>query len=617
ADTLQNLIPNENYSNVSQFIYTANDLVQSGLQIGEINSIKIYVTKGAHADLLKIGLKGVTDDTLIWKNRSVDVETHYMQSVNLKEGWVSFPFEKPFAWNGTENILVEFETVNFNNSDKIEILGDVTSKSMGISHGTSSKYLSLDGAGDYVNMGKQAQIDGGKERTIEVWAKTKSFNNGGLFQAGLSGTLRDFTLRTMTGDNKWRIQLWGADGDVTLDESKDNWQHYALVYNGKSTTLYYNGEFIRLKNAELNTPDADLRIGRWQGSFFNGDVDNMRIWESALSAYDLKKYASIKVDSLHPDLENLKAVYSFDEKNSGFVQNEIANGEKGVLWGDAWFKNHAAIEDFTQGQNLNARPMLVFENGVYNELTEIREVREPVLRKPTTVELYGNAANGMIIEDDSKKHPSLVTDTLIVWPAGGYSYVYNELTGQKLDSTFIQITGSLQKENKEWYSPTVRYEIGRYITPYGINLTLGKKGFTWVYDVTDYAPLLFDSIDLSAGNQQELIDLKIAFVKGTPTHNVKRIDAIWPFGSYSYKNLDNDVSLKENEIALENDAETFLVRTRLTGHGHNSTDGEFPHCCEWKDNTHYLFVDGNQVADWHIWREDCDLNPVYPQGGNW
>ena len=49
-----------------------------------------------------------------------------------------------------------------------------------------------------------------------------------------------------------------------------------------------------------------------------------------------------------------------------------------------------------------------------------------------------------------------------------------------------------------------RYELSRYITPYGINLTLDSDGWAWVFDVTDYAPLLRDSVELECGNWQEL-----------------------------------------------------------------------------------------------------------------
>jgi hypothetical protein len=52
------------------------------------------------------------------------------------------------------------------------------------------------------------------------------------------------------------------------------------------------------------------------------------------------------------------------------------------------------------------------------------------------------------------------------------------------------------------YEVINRFELGRYITPYGIQLDL-EDGWTWIYDVTDFAPLLRDSVELEAGNWQE------------------------------------------------------------------------------------------------------------------
>jgi hypothetical protein len=126
-------------------------------------------------------------------------------------------------------------------------------------------------------------------------------------------------------------------------------------------------------------------------------------------------------------------------------------------------------------------------------------------------------------------------------------------------------------------------------------------------------------VDLSAGNQQELIDLKFVFIKGTPPREVKKIDRVWGgLRSYYYKDLDDDIVLNEATLPLLPDASQFRVKTRFTGHGHNSNTGEYPHCCEWKDNVHSLLVNGQQAADWHIFQyHDCALNPVYPQGGTW
>ena len=164
------------------------------------------------------------------------------------------------------------------------------------------------------------------------------------------------------------------------------------------------------------------------------------------------------------------------------------------------------------------------------------------------------------------------------------------------------------------------YEIARYITPYGINLTLGPNGFTWVYDVTDYMNLLTDSVKLSAGNTQELLDLKFVFVKGTPPAEVIKVNQVWDNGatSYSYSDLSTDKRLTSKSIKVEPAAQVLKFRSRITGHGHNSSTGNFPHCCEWKDNTHSLYSGNQLIKDWHVWQTlDCADNPVFPQGGTW
>ncbi len=140
-----------------------------------------------------------------------------------------------------------------------------------------------------------------------------------------------------------------------------------------------------------------------------------------------------------------------------------------------------------------------------------------------------------------------------------------------------------------------------------------------MFDVTDYAHLLTGEVDLSAGNQQELIDLRFELIEGIPPRDVLSYDRIWgPRKSYLYKNLDNNVNLSATTVSLLPEAESFKVKTRLTGHGHQSNNGEYPHCCEWKDNTHYLIVNGEEVADWLIFQyNECAWNAVYPQGGTW
>ena len=100
------------------------------------------------------------------------------------------------------------------------------------------------------------------------------------------------------------------------------------------------------------------------------------------------------------------------------------------------------------------------------------------------------------------------------------------------------------------------------------------------------------------------------FRNATQTNKVPRLTLAQ--GDY------NDEALEPISIDVHPNAARQKVIARLTGHGHNSNTGAYPHCCEWKDNTHSLYVNNNMATDWYIWQTNaCAFNPVYPQGGTW
>ncbi|MEN7550169.1 peptide-N-glycosidase F-related protein [Rapidithrix thailandica] len=157
------------------------------------------------------------------------------------------------------------------------------------------------------------------------------------------------------------------------------------------------------------------------------------------------------------------------------------------------------------------------------------------------------------------------------------------------------------------------FEIEAFVTPYGKRLDLkGEKGWTYVYDVSDYAPLLKGKVDLSSGNTQELLDMKFYFIKGTPPRNILKVENIYPSGSYVYEDLSDDKKLKATEIHLEAQAKMFMLRSRISGHGHFGPRN----CCEWDSKTHTYYLNEEALFRWNVWK-DCGFNPIYPQGGTW
>lgn len=157
------------------------------------------------------------------------------------------------------------------------------------------------------------------------------------------------------------------------------------------------------------------------------------------------------------------------------------------------------------------------------------------------------------------------------------------------------------------------FELGSFITPYGKRLVMGgEAGWTWVYDVTDYAPLLRGQVDIMSGNNQELLDMQFMFIEGTPPRDVISVENIYPQGLYTYEHLADDSVLKATEIELHPEAAGYMLRARISGHGHHGPRN----CCEWDSKTHTYYINEWDHFRWNVWK-DCGFNPIYPQGGTW
>ena len=158
--------------------------------------------------------------------------------------------------------------------------------------------LDCDGTDDFVSTGKTASqlgLDGNNARTISSWVFTRGFNNGGIYDVGARSTLQDFSLRTMATDNVWRIQYWGNDSDFTLD-SLDKWVHFTHVHDGVNTKIYANGMLIVDWEITLDTQDTNpFQIGRygWPDAYFNGLIDEVHVYNRALSAEEALYLAGV------------------------------------------------------------------------------------------------------------------------------------------------------------------------------------------------------------------------------------------------------------------------------------------------------------------------------------
>jgi hypothetical protein len=166
--------------------------------------------------------------------------------------------------------------------------------------------LRFDGRNDYVTVPDAAQLDLRNAITIEAWVRPG--RAGGVWRSIAikeHGKNLDYGLYSNAGAD-------GATGYLYTDhESKvasaselarDRWSHVAMTWDGSTMRLYVNGALVKsspMKGA-LATSAGALRIGGNQvwGEFFEGTIDELRIYDRALPQAELQGDAARAVASL-------------------------------------------------------------------------------------------------------------------------------------------------------------------------------------------------------------------------------------------------------------------------------------------------------------------------------
>ncbi|PHS10115.1 MAG: peptidase [Kordia sp.] len=171
------------------------------------------------------------------------------------------------------------------------------------------------------------------------------------------------------------------------------------------------------------------------------------------------------------------------------------------------------------------------------------------------------------------------------------------------------------------------YEIGRYITPYGIDNSAVVRGFE--VDVTDFKSLLSGSVELFArietwGSDGWELSVDFDYIEGTPDYPYYAVaDVIsyddWSTSGVPYGVTNDPMVWDLNKlITIPANAEATSLRTIISGWGHATpTDSDGRPCAEWCYRTHDVKINGANTFQHYMGPIGCGSNPVSGQGGNW
>lgn len=481
----------------------------------------------------------------------------------------------------------------------------------------AAQFVQLNG-GDRLEIDPSALLSLDTTVTLECWIRGDAVvmpANTTLFEGVNAANQREVNVHVPWSNGR---VYWDAGYDGGYDridqaaaeaQYEGRWVHWAFTKDAGSGVMkmFVDGTLFHSGTGKDNLIGEIVRmnLGGSAGATndYHGDVAAFRVWNTALEGDVIKAWMDVTSEvalAAHPQSNQFLGQLNMQGTDGEATSQGVLGG---WIHGDAGRRPFSPREAFLDPTPVASRPVLRLVGGE-TPMTAIGEAMwaEAVPVPPVSVTEWGVEGNGVAW-----------VDLHYGWPADLQTHVTTDF-GDTLATHPIsgEVVSYTNEDLNYWSAPFEvidRYELARYITPYGINLTLGPDGWAWVFDVTDYAPLLRDSVELEAGNWQELLDLKFAFIEGTPPRDVHRVDAFWK-GLHYLNNWDNTVL--PHTYTPGPDEAMWRLKTRASGHDF----GQGNNCAEFCYNTHSVNVNGTPQWSWEIMQE-CADNPLYPQGGTW
>lgn len=177
--------------------------------------------------------------------------------------------------------------------------------------------FSFDGSNDYIDC--NTSLNGMSSITYSVWIKPQapSGNYGYIITAGdYSTTDRMLSIAVKASNRK--IFVFGGQNSGGVNKESNftvtygTWYHVAIVYtNNQDVDFYVNGNAegsIQFDNTANIASGSPTRIGVYSGTlgnYFNGSIDEVGIWNTALTSTQIQSIYDATGNNLTKDLSTV------------------------------------------------------------------------------------------------------------------------------------------------------------------------------------------------------------------------------------------------------------------------------------------------------------------------
>jgi len=182
--------------------------------------------------------------------------------------------------------------------------------------------LNFDGLTHYVDAGSDTSFDFTGKFTVEAWINGEAFQSSYYDLVVFRGYNKwafgvDRAKRLMFGEAAWNAYFSRQIYSDALSWTTGQWYHIAVVYDTveKTADFYRDGVPVGVGNQSTDklgiTNSGDVTIGYPHSVSFNGTIDEVRIWNTALSSGTIKDHAA----GIY-DFNGLMAPYAPPEKKT-------------------------------------------------------------------------------------------------------------------------------------------------------------------------------------------------------------------------------------------------------------------------------------------------------------
>lgn len=198
----------------------------------------------------------------------------------------------------------------------------------------SGNAIAFDGVDDNISLGNTFTM---QNFTIDMWVKPGTTQNqyANIIDNNHSGSFTNWVCQQDDNNvNRYGFGTMNTGAFFTL--TPNIWQHLTLVKSATTIETYVNGilsQSTPYSAGQINFNGNFLRLGSWGGGGrnWNGQIDEVRIWNTALTQAQIRDRMCRKISNSDALISNLKAYYNFDESTGPTAFDGSVNSTNGAL----------------------------------------------------------------------------------------------------------------------------------------------------------------------------------------------------------------------------------------------------------------------------------------------